>query len=302
MDRIIIYTAGLLGKTGIYTWIRNFCINMRNEFDITILCNTFDDSILLDLSCYAVCDIYVREKQYECDIYLHNYQDNDFKPNIYARRRFIVLHCDYAKYSHSGAFEGHNKYIAVSEDSAQGMKNVYGIDCTAIEPFLSEHKPKKVYRFVSATRIHRTKGWDRMMQLCQMLADRDIRFQWLLFTDGRVKPMPYLGFLNMGAQPNEIVRDYMADADYVVQLSDHEGFCYSVHESLSVGTPCLVTDIPVFRNVIVNGYNGYRLPLDMDNIPLDEILNNVPNNFNYRLKNDEIRQKWIKIMEGENLC
>ena len=80
MDRIIIYTAGLLGKTGIYTWIRNFCINMRNEFDITILCNTFDDSILLDLSCYAVCDIYVREKQYECDIYLHNYQDNNILP------------------------------------------------------------------------------------------------------------------------------------------------------------------------------------------------------------------------------
>lgn len=293
MEKIIIYTAGLLGKTGIYTWIRNFCINMRKDFDIVIMCQTFENSILEDLMQYAVCDIYDKDRQYECDIYLHNYQDNDFKANINAERRFIVLHCDYAKYGHSGAFKGHTKYITVSEDSAQGMKAVYGIDCTAIEPFLAEHKPKKVYRFVSATRIHRTKGWDRMMQFCQMLTERDIRFQWLLFTDGKVKPMPYVGFLNMGAQPNEIVRDYMADADYVVQLSDHEGFCYSVHEALSVGTPCLVTDIPVFRNVVINGYNGYRLPLDMDNIPLDAILNCVPTNFNYRLKNDEIRQQWL---------
>lgn len=293
MEKIIIYTAGLLGKTGIYTWIRNFCINMRKDFAIAIMCQTFENSILEDLMQYAVCDIYDKDRQYECDIYLHNYQDNDFKANINAERRFIVLHCDYAKYGHSGAFEGHTKYITVSEDSAQGMKAVYGIDCTAIEPFLAEHKPKRVYRFVSATRIHRTKGWDRMMQFCQMLTERDIRFQWLLFTDGKVKPMPYVGFLNMGAQPNEIVRDYMADADYVVQLSDHEGFCYSVHEALSVGTPCLVTDIPVFRNVVINGYNGYRLPLDMDNIPLDAILNCVPTDFNYRLKNDEIRQQWL---------
>lgn len=293
MEKIIIYTAGLLGKTGIYTWIRNFCINMRKDFDIVVMCQTFENSILEDLMQYAICDIYDKDRQYECDIYLHNYQDNDFKANINAERRFIVLHCDYAKYGHSGAFEGHKKYITVSEDSAQGMKAVYGIDCTAIEPFLAEHKPKRVYRFVSATRIHRTKGWDRMMQFCQMLTERDIRFQWLLFTDGKVKPMPYVGFLNMGAQPNEIVRDYMADADYVVQLSDHEGFCYSVHEALSVGTPCLVTDIPVFRNVVINGYNGYRLPLDMDNIPLAAILNCVPTDFNYRLKNDEIRQKWL---------
>ena len=296
MGRIIIFTAGLVGKTGIYTWVRNFCINMRDEYEITIMCQTFENSILEDLMQLAKCDIYDKDRQYTCDIYLHNYQDNDFKGNINARHRFILLHCDYAEIGHLKTLDKAYKYIAVSETSAKGMTDKFGINCIAIEPFLAEHKPKRVYKFVSATRIHRTKGWDRMMELCRLLTERGVRFQWLLFTDERTKPMPYTGFLNMGAQPNDVVLDYMADADYVVQLSDHEGFCYSVHESLSVGTPCLVSDIPVFQGVITNGYNGYRLALDMNiDILLDYILRDIPKGFDYQKTN--VKDKWKGILE-----
>ena len=297
MGRIIIFTAGLLGKTGIYTWVRNFVLNMRGEYDITILCQTFDNSILEDLMCFAVCDIYDKDKQYDCDIYLHNYQDNDFKPNIFARQRFMLLHCDYAEIGHLKTLQTDYKYIAVSDTSAKGMRDKFGIDCIAIEPFLNTYNPKRVYKFVSATRIHRTKGWDRMMLLCKMLTERGIRFQWLLFTDGKCPAMPYTGFLNMGMQPNEVVLDYMADADYTIQLSDHEGYCYSVHESLSVNTPCLVSDIPVFQNVIMDGYNGYRLPLDMSNIPLNDILYRIPKQFNYDRDTNVLRNKWKGLLK-----
>ena len=294
---ITIYTAGLLGKTGIYTWVRNFVLNMRGEYDITILCQTFDNSILEDLMCFAVCDIYDRDKQYNCDIYLHNYQDNDFKPNIFARQRFMLLHCDYAEIGHLKTLQTDYKYIAVSDTSAKGMRDKFGIDCIAIEPFLNTYNPKRVYRFVSATRIHRTKGWDRMMELCRLLTEKGIRFQWLLFTDGKCPAMPYTGFLNMGMQPNEVVLDYMADADYVVQLSDNEGFCYSVHEALSVGTPVLVSDISVFDSVIEDGYNGYKLPLDMNDINIDRIVNDIPAKFAYPSKIESLIDKWGKVFE-----
>ena len=78
MTKIIIFTAGLLGKTGIYTWVRNFCKNMNRDYDITIMCQTFDDSILADLKELATCDIYDKDREYNCDIYLHNYQDTKF--------------------------------------------------------------------------------------------------------------------------------------------------------------------------------------------------------------------------------
>lgn len=295
MKTIIIFTAGLLGKTGIYTWIRNFLLNMRGDYDITILCQAFGNNILEDLMQYAKCDIYDKGRQYDCDIYLHNYQDNDFKANIHARDRFILLHCDYAEIGHLKVLQTDYRYIAVSETSTKGMRDMFGIDCIAIEPFLNDYKPKRVYKFVSATRIHKTKGWDRMMQLCKLLTDKGIRFQWLLFTDERTKPMPYTGFINMGGQPNEVVMDYMADADYVVQLSDHEGFCYAVHEALSVGTPVLVTDIPVFKCIDEN--RGYRLPLDMENIDIDKILTCIPKASGCSTSNSDLKIAWKGLLE-----
>ena len=91
--------------------------------------------------------------------------------------------------------------------------------------------------------------------------------------------------------------NYMADADYTIQLSDSEGFCYAVHESLSVGTPVIVTDIPIFK-MIVNGYNGYRLPLDMSKIPIDEIINNIPKGFMYHTEQAALKNKWQNLIEG----
>jgi len=295
LKTIIIFTAGLLGKTGIYTWVRNFVANMRMDYNITILCQTFDNGILEDLMQFAKCDIYDKDRQYDCDIYLHNYQDNDFKGNIHARDRFMLLHCDYAEIGHLKTLQTDYKYIAVSETSAKGMREKFGIDCVAIEPFLNTYSPKRVYKFVSATRIHRTKGWDRMMQLCKLLTERGIRFQWLLFTDGRCPVTPYTGFLNMGVQPNEVVLDYMSDADYVVQLSDHEGFCYSVHEALSVGTPVLVSDIPVFD--CIDETRGYRLPLDMTNIDLDKILYRIPKASGCSTSNSDLKIAWKGLLE-----
>ena len=156
------------------------------------------------------------------------------------------------------------------------MRNVYGVDCEAIEPFKIGYMPKPVLKLVSATRMTVEKGYNRMVKLCNLLRENGIRFIWLVFTDS-FKPIEgFPEFINMGSQPNEVVRDYMANADYTVQLSDHEGYCYSVHESLSAGTPCLVTDIPIFRNAITNDYNGYLLPLDMQNINISEIVNYIP--------------------------
>ena len=263
---------------------------MRGEYDVTILCQAFDNGILEDLMQFTTCDIYDKDRQYDCDIYLHNYQDNDFKGNIHAKDRFIMLHCDYAEIGLLKTIDSTYKYITVSETSAKGMREKFGIDCIAIKPFLMDYKPKHVYKFVSATRVHKTKGWDRMVELCRLLTEKGIRFQWLLFTDERTKPMPYTGFINMGAQPNEVVLDYMADADFTIQLSDHEGFCYSVHESLSVGTPVLVSDIPVFE--CIDESRGYRLPLNMKNIDIDKILTRIPKTFKCNADNDELKHEW----------
>lgn len=293
---ITIFTAGLFGKTGLSTWVRNFVQQMFDRYEITLLSGTFGDDILEEMKLLARCEVYDKDKQYECDILLHNFQDNAIKPNIHARHTFILLHCDYAKMRHSNTFRTDLKYIAVSEQASEHMRKVYGIDCIAIEPFLVSHTPNRVLKLVSATRLTTEKGYLRMVKLCELLKANNIRFQWLVFSEYEKKIADIPEFINMGQQPNDVVMDYMADADYTVQLSDHEGWGYSVHESLSVGTPCLVTDIPVFRGVIVDGYNGYRLPLDMADIDVLDIARTIPNRFKYGSKIDTLKNEWGRVL------
>ena len=289
---ITIFTAGLFGKTGLSTWVKNFVYQMYDKHDITLLSGTFGVDILEEMQRLTHCRVYDKNEEYKCDILLHNYQDNAVKPNIHAKKTFIMLHCDYGKISRFDSFDKNFKYIAVSEKAAENMRKVYGVDCVAIEPFLTNHTPNKVLKLVSATRLTKEQGFLRMVKLCELLKPNNIRFQWLVFSeyDKKIADMPE--FICMGQQPNDVVMDYMADADYVVQLSDHEGWGYSVHEALSVGTPCLVTDIPVFKDVIVNGVTGYRLPLDMKDIDLTTILTHIPKGYNYYTKTEELKTKW----------
>ena len=47
----------------------------------------------------------------------------------------------------------------------------------------------------------------------------------------------------------------------MAQLSDHEGFCYSLVEALELGTPVLVTDLEVLPELnFKEGENGYKIP------------------------------------------
>ena len=69
---------------------------------------------------------------------------------------------------------------------------------------------------------------------------------------------------------SDILKD-IAKADYLVQLSDCEAFCYSVVEALTVGTPVIVTDLPVFKELGINNDNAIICDMKMKNISIDKI-------------------------------
>ena len=73
-------------------------------------------------------------------------------------------------------------------------------------------------------------------------------------------------------KPRLDIRDYIADADYLVQLSDTEAFSYSILESLCLGTPVIITPIPSSIEMgVKNGINGYILDFSMKDIPITQI-------------------------------
>ena len=143
-----------------------------------------------------------------------------------------------------------------------------------------------------------------MYQLADALNKAGIRYIWHNFTEidknglALLKSKSQNDIIHLPAIDHNKLLDYIADSDYLVQLSDAEGYCYAVHEALVVGTPVIVTDIPTFRQEIQNGVNGYKVPLNMSYIDIDNIVNNIPkiSYGYYNLIVDETKKKWIEYL------
>jgi hypothetical protein len=108
-----------------------------------------------------------------------------------------------------------------------------------------------------------------MVKLADALDEAGIPFHWEVYTDiPREFPNKSVSIMKHRLD----ILDFIADADYLVQLSDTEGYSYSIVEALSVGTPVICTEIPVAQEQgIVDGVTGFILPFDMSRIPVKEI-------------------------------
>ncbi len=89
----------------------------------------------------------------------------------------------------------------------------------------------------------------------------------------------------------------MKDADYIVQLSDNEGFCYAVYEALQIGKPCIVSRWDGVEKAIRDDENGYILDMDMSNLNNDfvsKIYDKIPTGFILESFNPE--EEWNKAL------
>ena len=88
-------------------------------------------------------------------------------------------------------------------------------------------------------------------------------------------------------------KDEICKHDYLVQLSDTEGFCYSMYESLSVLTPVIVTNFNSAYEMVVDGVNGHILNMELSNFCVDKI-KKVPLLKSFKEKSTEI--DWINFI------
>lgn len=149
-------------------------------------------------------------------------------------------------------------------------------------------KPKRVLRLISATRLTKEKGLMRMKQLGDKLNESGYPYIWLVFTDSTER-LDNPNIIYMTSRLD--IRDYIADSDYLVQLSDTEGCPYSILESLSLSVPTITTPIPCLYELGIEG-NGYILPFDMSNIPIDDIYNKIP-----KVKYTPPKDRWNELLD-----
>lgn len=214
----------------------------------------------------------------------------DIIDHIDAEEYYQVLHGDYAKI---GVFPQKNpkvqKRIAVSQVVSDSYRSYIGEDSIVSYNPYTPTKPRKILRLISATRLTAEKGYQRMLTLAEQLDNAGIPFTWDVFTDSdRAIDNPSMVF----RKPRLDILDFIADADYLVQLSDTEGYCYSIVEALSVGTPVIVTDFKVVHEIgVEEGVNGFILPLSMESVPVKEIYRGLKK-FKYKPPED----RWGELL------
>ena len=299
--KIVFYIPYFNNIGGVESWIYYVSKLYGKNRDITVYYGSGDEKQIDRLrNLVKVKKFYNQEVNCDIVIVAFNLPDKDLLCFKAKKERIQFIHACYSVAYRAQAFKPNpliNRYIAVSQTAADDFYKLTGLMPEVIHNPVYFDKPKRVLRLISATRIAEDKGsiWEKMQILARKLIEKDIPFIWLVFTNNRNVHTDIKGFVFM--EPQLKITDYIADSDYLVQLSKTEADCLSVKESLCVGTPVLATNFAAaIENGVIDGKTGYIFNMDMSNVDVDKIYSNIPK-FEYKVNNSE--KEWNKLLGKE---
>ena len=290
--QVVIYTNNTFDIGGIETFTYNFAKAMAKHYDITVLYGSADPKQLARLASIVQVIHDDGHIEIECDTLIMNRLQDQVPQNVHAKRIVQMVHgCREATSQEIHVPQDRDQIICVSET----VKASFGDEtknAIVIKNMVETLKPRQVLQLVSATRLDTNeKGQKKMIELAERMNAQGVKFLWFYFANKDIK-----GPENMiKVEPTLNVRDYIHKADYLVQLSDTEGFGYSIVESLLEGTPVIVTDLPVLKEIgVEDGKNGYVLPQDLIGYDTEKFYT-VPK-FTYKYNNGLLVSAWKKIL------
>ena len=284
--QVLLYTSYLHIIGGIETFVINFTQLLAPTYDMVLMtAQWLPDEIRKQIPCRIIQGV----KDVECDTLIMIRAADDHVPSYIKYNRMIRM-CHSCKTKSDWTIPNdYDKLVHVSEVSRQS----FGTDGMVIHNPLIRNESKPLF-LVSATRIPaRDKGMnaDRLVILAKMLEKAGIPYIWINFSDRPLEGGP-AHLINVGALSN--VQPYIAKADYLVQLSDYEGFGYTVLEALVNGTAVICTPFEATKELgVVDGENGYIVPFDL-NFDVRKLLD-VPQ-FSYTWDNAGILKQWKKLL------
>lgn len=264
----LIYFAHINSIGGVETFFYNLAVNYSDR-DILVVYRTGDDKQLERLR-RLVRVVQFRGQKFKCKRAFFNY-NADIVSNVVADEYIQVIHADYkAQHLKPMYPKKITRYVGVSQHVCDTFKEVTGFDCEVAYPPLVERTPERVLHLVSATRLTAEKGGWRIKKLARALGDVGVPYHWIIFTNEGASTVSSDNHISVRT-PELDISDFVADADWLVQLSDTEAYCYSVVEALQLGTPVIVTRCPVYEEIGLNKSNSIMLDFDMKNIPIERI-------------------------------
>lgn len=280
----VFYFRDINSIGGIETFFYQLAKKYGDKFDITLFYCTGDPKQIKRLS------EHIRVKKYKDGQVIKAKRmfvcfNTEILDHVEADEYYQMLHGDYTSLGvYPNKHPKIQKWVSVSEvvrDAYLKGKGEESIVC--YNPY-EVVKAKKVLNLVSATRLTPDKGFNRMLALAEAFDNAGIPYLWTVYTDQPNKPINNPNIIL--CKPRLDIIDFIGNADYFVQLSDAEGYCYSVVEALSVGTPVIVTEFKVATEIgVEDRKNGFILRMDMKNIPVDDIYRGLKR-FKYTPKQD----------------
>lgn len=243
---------------------------LSKKYDFTIYYKEADPEQIKRLSQNVECRKY--KEQINCDQFFCNY-GYDIEVDSPVKKH--IIHCDYKNVSLKPIIYKDFEYIGVSQLVCDSFKELTGKDAEVIynpiyidKPKVSKYNDGKLH-LISATRLTKEKGLHRMQKLAEMLDKAGINYEWKIYTN---KIRERVGQKAEYLPQKLDILEEIAKADYLVQLSDCEAYCYSIAESLMLGTPVISTDLPVLKELnIRNKKEAIICDFNMSNVDIDLI-------------------------------
>lgn len=260
--------------------VESFFYYLSQKYNFKVYYKDGDPNQVKRLS--QLVEVHKYKEPIKCDKFFCNY---GLDIEVEAKEKYEMIHCDFKQVNFKPLIYDGFKYIGVSQLACDSFTELTGKECELIYnpieieiPKVEKYNDGKLH-LISATRLTKEKGLLRMQKLAKMLEQAGIEYEWVVYTNRKRQPIG----------KNVIYKDIeldiikeIAKADYLVQLSDCESYCYSVVEALMVGTPVIATDLPVYKELGINHEeNTVVCDLDMKNVDLD-MIKNKQFNFTYK--------------------
>ena len=307
--RVMIHQKLLYKIGGIETANYNIAKTFKDK-NLTFCFNNYDMAQLMRLAKYADIEIDDGQRRYETDVLiLANYDSGEIiLDRVKAKKIYNQCHADWLNMKKLDIWkkftwkpdERIDKVLAVSDTTQYALEQTMGVKSEIVPNILAEPDAgTKTFLIMSRATVE--KGIDRVFRLydefikagkefVMYICSAHLEFKPDIHDEMAkrpriipVEPSPYNGVL-------------LKAADYLIQLSYNESYCYSVREALQRKVPCIVSDIPEFRKIIKDGVNGFIIMDDFSNVDADKI-------FNAKLKlapyKEPVPEIWQKVLEGK---
>lgn len=241
-------------------------------------------------------EVHKYTKPIKCDRFFCSYS---YDIEVEAKEYYHIIHYDAMNVGFIPMTNEGFKYIGVSKTACKSFLEKTGNKCELIYNPVPIPNPRvkkltdKIH-LISATRLSKEKGGDRINKLAELLDKAGVDYDWTIYTN-KINYNFKSKNITTKEQQLDLTKE-IKKSTYLVQLSSCESFGLSVCESLILGTPVIVTDLPAFKEIgCKHGENAIICDLDMKKVDIEMIKKGLPT-FKYKTP----KSNWDKYLTKES--